>query len=247
MSQMENDAATGTPVQAPPAIPLWKRMFQILIAPRSVFESLAAHPAWIGATVLLLAAGLLVTLVIYDPVVYPYSMEQAELQGNSDEQIAQVDAFMSSPVGKAFAVGMNVIASLVFVLVTGLMLFVATSFLLGGKVTFRDSLSVAANSYLLLVFKSIVIVPIMISRIDPTLSLGPGVFLPPSEAEGFTASFIAQLLAGLDLFQLWILGLCILGMSVVAKLPTAKVGTLFAIGYGVIILVWSAIGAALSG
>ena len=65
------------------------------------------------------------------------------------------------------------------------------------------------------------------------------VLLPASEAVGFAQGFIASFLGGLDLFNLWALALCVLGMSVVSGVSTRKVGMTFGIGYLLIILVWS--------
>jgi len=66
----------------------------------------------------------------------------------------------------------------------------------------------------------------MLARGDPYASLGPGVLFPPAEAEGFAARFLAMFLNNaLDLFNLWSLALCILGMSVVSRLPVRADGT----------------------
>jgi hypothetical protein len=116
--------------------------------------------------------------------------------------------------------------------------------MMGGRTSVKHGLAVAAHSYLILIPRSLVLLPIMFSKQDARVSLGPGVLFPQSEAFGFAQNFVASILAGLDLFNLWAFALCILGMSVVATLPTRRVGTVFVAGYLVIIVVWSLIAGA---
>jgi hypothetical protein len=216
----------------------------MVTAPRSVFEELKLKPAWFGATLFLAVFSLVVAFFIYDPVLYPNMLEQAEEQATSSEQLAQMEDLYSSPGFRIFVSVTAPLANFVFVIVTGLLLFAACSMLMGGRTTARHGFAVAAHSFLILIVRSVVLLPIMISKQDPQVSLGPGVFFPPSEAVGFGQHFIASFLGGLALFNLWALALCILGMSVVAGLPTGKVGRVFAIGYLVIIIIWSLVGGA---
>jgi hypothetical protein len=77
--------------------PLWARAVALVTAPRSVFEELRVKPSWFGATLLLALFSMVVGLLIYDPVLYPMMLEQAEQQASTSEQLAQAEEMYASP------------------------------------------------------------------------------------------------------------------------------------------------------
>lgn len=243
MSRMENGTESPAMSAAPPLRSLWARLVGIVTSPRVVFEELAQRPAWLGALLLLTVFTLVVTYFIYDDVIVPNILEKAEEQVTSSEQLAQAEEMYASAGMKIFITVIASVMNFVFVFVAGLLLSAACSFLLGAKTTWKQGVAVAAHSYLVLIPRSLLVLPIMFSRGTPEVSLGPGVFLPISEAEGFAQRFLATLLGGFDLFQLWVLGLAALGMSVAAHQPMGRVVRLLVIGYLVIIVIWSLLGA----
>jgi hypothetical protein len=237
----------GTPAALPPTAaplrPLWARLLGIVTGPRAVFEELAQRPAWLGATLLLAAFSLVVSIGIYDDVILPTLLEKAEEQVTSSEQLAQAEEMYGSPAMKFVIAGFAAVGNFVYVLITGLLLTGACAFLLGAKTSWQQGVAVAAHAYLILIPRSLLALPIMFSRGTPEVSLGPGVFFPVSEAEGFAAKFLATLLGGFDLFNLWVLGLGSLGMAVVTRQPTARVARILVAGYLVIVVIWSVVGA----
>lgn len=216
------------------------RAIALVTSPRSVFEELKIKPAWFGATLLLAIFSILLSIAIYDSVVYPMMLDQLEAQAQSSEQIAQMEELYSSP---AMKYGLSLLAGVmnfVFVIITGLLLYAICGMILGGKLTVRHGFSVAAHAFLVHIPRSLVLLPIMFSQQDSRVSLGPGVLFPPREAIGFGQNFLASFLGGLDLFNIWALALCILGMSVITGLATRKVGTTLSVGYVVLLLIGAA-------
>ena len=237
-----NDQLTGTEAgeaASAPLRPLWGRFWGVLVSPRAVFEELAGRPAWIGAALLLAVFSLIVSFVIYDPIIYPTMMEQAERQVSSSDQLAQAEAMYASPGMKAFVSAMAAIANFVIIFVIGFLLTGASSFLLGAKVTWKQGVSVAAHSLLVLLPRSLLTLPIMFQRESAEVSLGPGVFFPPSEAVGFGGKFFAALMGGFDLFQLWALALVVLGIAVAGKQEPGRVARVVVPGYLVLIVILS--------
>jgi hypothetical protein len=63
-----------------------------------------------------------------------------------------------------------------------------------------------------------------------------------AEAEGFGAKWLAGFLGGLDLFYIWSLALCVLGMAVVSRLPVKRVATGVAVAYLAVLALMSIVG-----
>jgi hypothetical protein len=216
-------APSTAPAAPRPHRPLWARAFALISSPRSVFEELIDHPSWFWTTMVLTVATVIVTLILWNSVIAPYAIEQAQNRGATGEQLARVEQMYGNPVSRFIGAGVAGAFNFVFVVVIGLGLFVLTTFLLGGKATAQQSIAVAAHSLLVHIPKSFVVVPLAIAKQDPNVSLGPGVLMPVSEATGFMGKATAIFLSYFDLFNLWSLALCILGMSVVSRLPAKQV------------------------
>lgn len=236
-SSIESGAAMDSGATA--LRPLWARVWGIFVSPRAVFEELAQRPAWLGATLVLSIVSVAITFFLYDPVILPSILEKAEEQVTSSEQLAQAEAMYASPGMKVFICLIGGLGNVFFVVVIGLLLAGACSFLMGAKVGWKQGLAVSSHSALVLLPRSILALPIMLQRGTPEVSLGPGVFFPPSEAEGFVGKFLASLMGGFDLFQLWVLALAILGIAVAGRQEPGRVARVIVPGYLAIIVIWS--------
>jgi hypothetical protein len=233
-----NETQTAAPALSHPSRPLWARALAIVTSPRSVFEELVERPSWFWTAMLISVVALVIGFSIWHSVIAPYAMEQAEAKGNlTSEQIAnfeQVYASMGTRIVGSLAGG---VVNFALIVITGLALFGITSFLMGGRATVKQSLAVAAHAMLVHIPRALITVPLAIQRQDPSVSIGPGALMPASEATGFTGKALASFLGYFDLFNLWSLALCILGMSVVSRLPTKQVaGAIIAAFLGTAVL-----------
>lgn len=213
----------GAPAAPREHRPLIARAFALISSPRSVFEEFLDRPSWFWTTVVTCVISGIIAFIMWNPVLAPYAVEQAQSRGASGEQLARVEQMYSSPVFRLTGSGGAAVVNFVVIVVIGLGLFALTSFLLGGKATARQSLAVAAHAMLVHIPKAIIIVPLAIARQDPTITLGPGALMPMSEATGFMGKATAIFLGYFDIFNLWSLALCILGMSVVSRLQAKQV------------------------
>jgi hypothetical protein len=225
--------APPTPTAPRPPRPLWARAFALISSPRSVFEELIDRPSWFWTTIVLCVAAVIISFILWNSVIAPYAIEQAQNKGASGDQLAKIEQFYGSPVSRLIGSSAAGVINLLFVVVIGLGLFALTSFLMGGKASAMQAIAVAAHASLVHIPKALVTVPLAIAKQDPNVSLGPGVLMPVSEAAGFMGKATAILLSYFDLFNLWSLALCILGMSVVSRLPAKQVG-------GVVVSAWLA-------
>jgi hypothetical protein len=239
------EAPAAAPAAVPPLRPLWARALAMVTAPRSVFEELERRPAWVWTALAISAVALVIGYLIYDPVIYPFILEQAEQRSLSSEALARAEQMYGSPGFKFFSSLSGAAANFGAIAVTGLLLFAVCSFLLGGRAKVRQSLAVAAHAMLVHIPRSLLVLPVMLARQDPYVSLGPGALFPPGEAEGFLPKALATFLTSFDLFNLWALALCVLGMSVVSRLPTRQVAVTLGIGYLILSALLALGGAAL--
>ncbi|MEW6753432.1 MAG: YIP1 family protein [Candidatus Latescibacterota bacterium] len=110
---------------------------------------------------------------------------------------------------------------------------------LGGGVTYTQALAVSAYASLVQVLGWLVRAPLMVARETAMVHLGPGVFL----SEQGLATFGGRLLAGLDLFMVWQLGIAAVGLAVLARASALRAFALVVAAW----LVWLVAMAALAG
>lgn len=204
--------------------PLWARALAIVTSPRSVFEELVERPSWFWTGLTTSAAAVIVSFIMFNSVIAPFAIEQASKSPNmTPEALSRMEGIYASPVTRIVGSCMAGVFNLVLIVITGLLLFALTSFLMGGKAKVKQALAVAAHAMLVHIPRALLTMPLAISRQDPSVSLGPGALFPMSEAVGFGPKALANFLAYFDLFNIWSVALCILGMSVVSRIPTRQV------------------------
>ena len=231
---------------AAPARPLWARALAIVTSPRSVFEELAVRPSWFWTAGLITATAIVVFFLLWNSVMSPFYIEQASKSPQmTPEALAQMEQNYSNPVSRVIGSCFAGAANFVFVIINGLVLFAITSFLMGGKASVRQALAVSAHANLVHIPRALLILPLAISRQDPSVSLGPGLLFPVSEAVGFGAKALANVLGAFDLFNIWSVALSILGMSVVSKIPIRQVAVAVISAFLGLAVLFSLLGAAL--
>lgn len=224
MDHVQSDSPVSPVTPVAPARPLWARALALVTSPRSVFEELAVRPSWFWTTLVVCAAAMIISFILWGPVIQPYALEQAGKNPNmTPEAMTRVETMYASPVAHFVGSFFAGVFNFVIVLVWGLVLFAITSFLMGGKAKVKQAFAVAAHAMLVHIPRGLLTMPLAISRQDPSVSLGPGILFPVSEAVGFGPKALANFLAFFDLFNIWSIALCILGMSVVSRLSTRQV------------------------
>ena len=243
MSQVPTDApALEHP--AGPARPLWARALVLVSSPRSVFEQFVDRPSWFWAAVTTSVVAMIASFLLWNSVIAPYALEQAGKAANvTSEQLAKMETIYANPVTRVVASTSTAAINFLLVVVTGLVLFAITSFLMGGKSTVKQAFAVASHAMLVHIPRAVISIPLAISRQDPSVTLGPGILFPVSEATGFGAKALAMFLAYFDLFNIWSIALCILGMSVVSRLPTRQVAIAIVSAFLGLAVLFSLVGA----
>jgi len=211
------------PPSAAPKPNSFERIVGVLITPNETFSSIARTPDWVVPLVLILVVSLASGIVIAQRVDFASAVrEQMEAKGNVppgqiDSTVRMVAAF--SKVAAYCAP----IFSIIFLLIIAAALLVAFR-LFGGENNFKQSFSVAVYAWVPGLVKSILSLPIMLSR--ETVP-GQDLAILVRSNLGFlvdmkTNPMAFAVLTSLDAFTIWILILYIIGFSYVSRLSKAK-------------------------
>src|SRR5215510_12568371 len=128
MSSIPSSPST-TPAPVRPHRPLWARALALVTSPRSVFEEFIDRPSWFWPNMWVTIVAVIVGYSIWNSVIAPYSLEQAQSKGAPAEAVARMEQMYSNPgarIGGSLAGGaVNFLA----IVIEGLALFALTSFL----------------------------------------------------------------------------------------------------------------------
>lgn len=211
---MSDMTAPPSPIDAAPAGP-WpfpRRLVAVFTRPRALFEHLAERPAWFVPFILLLAAAAIYVVTTWNGAWVPEMTTKMEEQQAPDEAFEMIQNYGLVMYG----VMIPLIGGIVTLIYAVAVMFIG-GFLLGGRLSFRQALSIVCHAGLV----SLVALPIRIllanAASSPQVTLGPGALLPPGEQTGFAMKFLAFFFQSFDLFTLWQTALVALGVSVIAR------------------------------
>ncbi len=233
---------------APIRLGLLSRFLGIVTAPRATYESVVAHPRWLGMLVV-------TTLIVAAGTTLPMTTE-AGREALLDKQVQQMEAFgvtvtdemyqqMRGRIGFApytTAAGVIVVSPIILAVLSGI-LFAVFSAGMGGTASFKQVFAVVVHaggiSALGQVFTG------SLNYLQGTMAGATNLaVLLPMLAEG---SFAGRLAGMIDLFLIWWVFVLAVGVAVLYRRRTQPVAvSLFAV-YGVIAVAAAAIMTALGG
>ncbi|MGH7727150.1 MAG: YIP1 family protein [Candidatus Eiseniibacteriota bacterium] len=210
-------APAATPASSAPW-PFPKRFAAVFTSPRALFEHLAERPTWLAPMILAVVLIAAFILILWDPVMLPETIEKIEEGGQNAEQGIE----MMTTIGRWITLITGVIGGVVVTFIWAAAVFFVGGFLLGGKMSYKHALSLVTHAGLVAVPGLLVRIPLALFSKTAQVSIGPGAFFPPSQAEGFAAKFFANVLFNLDLFTIWQTALVALGVAVIARVPKGR-------------------------
>jgi hypothetical protein len=199
------------------------RLTGIFWDPKPVYEDLAARPRWWAPILLTTVIALAYLAAFSHRIGWEQFLEQefrtnSRLQQIPVEQQREIIARQAKIVGVTSYAGAALGTLVVCVAVAGVFLFAFRTFG-GAELSFRQSLSVTAYSFLPNALASALAI-VVVTQADPAdfdlrnpLMLNAAWLAPP---EGVPA-WLRTLAASLDLFSIWTLLLLALGYSVAAR------------------------------
>jgi hypothetical protein len=243
---MANTAVQTGALPAPKG--LVARFIGIITEPRATFESVAAHPKWLGMLALTTALVLVCTVL-------PMTTEGGK-EAMLETQVRQMESFgmqvndqmyqqMRSRMGIApytTAAGVLVMSPIITAALAGI-LFAVFNAAMGGNASFKQVYSIVVHAGVISALGQLVTGPLNYFRGTMASATNLGVLLPMLP-EG---AFVTRLAGMIDLFVIWWVFILAVGAAVLYRRRTQPIAiTLFGV-YAVIALVAAAVMSRLGG
>jgi len=232
---------TDATMPAPAPQGLLARAIGMLTSPRATFERVVANPRPVG---ILFVSALLIALATSLP-----QFTERGRQAMLDSQVQQIEKFTGQPLpDEAYArmeqqskthfgayltaVSVFVTTPIITLIVAGIY-FVVFNVLLGGTAAFKQTLSIVTHSSIISALGTALGAPIqyMKGAFSATGPFNFGALLPMLDEKSFLANF----LAGIDLFRVWGIFVTAIGFSVLYRRKTGNIAMAIFIVYGVIV------------
>ena len=237
---MANTAVQTGALPAPKG--LVARFIGIITEPRATFESVAAHPKWLGMLALTTAIVLVCTVL-------PMTTEGGK-EAMLETQVRQMESFgmqvndqmyqqMRSRMGIApytTAAGVLIMSPIITAALAGI-LFAVFNAAMGGNASFKQVFSIVVHAGVISALGQLVTGPLNYFRGTMASATNLGVLLPMLP-EG---AFVTRLAGMIDLFVIWWVFILAVGAAVLYRRRTQPIAiTLFGV-YAVIALVAAAV------
>jgi Yip1 domain len=214
---------TGAARASAPRMSPLARFVGIITAPKATFESVVAHPTWLGMLVL-------TTLMIAIGVSLPLTTEGGQ-QSQLDQQVRFMEGFgvqigdqqyAAMQQGLRYAaiqsfIGTMVAGPIISVIFTGILFGVFV--VMGGQATFKQLFSVYVHAGAVIAASQLFLGPLNYFRQSMTSATNLAVVLPMIDEQ----SFLGRLFGMIDLFWIWWLMVLAIGLGVVYRRRTQPI------------------------
>jgi len=224
------------------------RFIGIITSPRDTFQSIAAHPKWLGMLTL-------TTVIVAACSVIPLTTEAGK-QAALDKQVSQMEAFgrkvddqtyarMEKTMAFApyFTAAGILIGTPLFTLIFAGILYAVFNAALGGDATFKQLFSVWVHGGVISALGQMFTLPLNLARGAVGSATNLAVLLPMID----DTSFLGHMLAMIDLFIVWGVMVGAIGLAVLYRRRTGPIATTFFAIYAVIVVCFAAIMRSLGG
>jgi hypothetical protein len=225
-------------------------MLDIFLSPTRAFSRLKDKPTWLVPLIVVLVFNMLIAFVSARYVDWDkqrqVAVDKMRERNMTEEQIQKategMDKFYGSPVMRY---GMPAVSAL-FVSIVGV-LFLAVVYnvslpLLGGTSDFKRMWAVVCNASLIAVPSAVVRGALVLMKKSAEVSTGLSMLAP-----NLKNPFLSVVLARLDVFAIWELILCAIGLNVVFGLKGAKSYLLVFSVWAVLTVIFAILGARVGG
>jgi hypothetical protein len=229
---MANSAVDSGAASASPDLPLFSRLVGVITAPKATYQSIVAHPKFLG--MLLLTLGVTIVLVggfLSTKVGQDAWLDTVLPPGSPPEQEATM--LRIAPYAAYFAIGwIAVFIPLLYAMVSAI-LYVVFNAALGGNATYKQVLTVATHAGAPGVLGQFFTMPLNYMRGVMTSATNLAVLMPFVPEE----SFLGRLLGTIDLFLVWQLIVLAIGLGVLYRRRTQPIAISLFVVYGLIALI----------
>lgn len=202
------------------SLDLRQRLLRVFYAPRESFAAARAAPTWhdwfvpVAVVCLLgMASHYLTAPVVLDP---QSPAIQQQLQSMPEEQRQKTLESMAMYRSQGWM--LVFVGTFTSLLAVGLVLFGVARLVFQSQATFQQMLIVKGYASLVIGVEWVVRTPLILLRGDPPVQLGPGALVP----EEWARTLAGQVLAGIQLFDLWQAWLIGLGLAAMTGAPLRR-------------------------
>ncbi len=210
------------------------RFIGVITSPKATYESIVAHPKWLGmlaltmVAIIVLVGGFMSTKVgqdaWFDAATNRPGMTEQQLQG-----MEKIVPFL----GYITAASMLIFMPLMLVVISGI-LFAVFNAALGGNATFKQVFTVAVHTGPIGVLAQLFTVPMNYARGSMTSATNLYVMVQSFVDE---TSFTGRFLGMIDLFLVWQLLVLSMGLAVLYRRRTQPIATTLLVLYAVIAVI----------
>jgi hypothetical protein len=219
---------------APKSLPA--RFIGIITSPRETFESIVAHPKWLGMLALaavtmgLLFGGFLFTKVGQDAWL-DAAVNSSFSRNVTDQQIQGMQR-IAPFVGYFAVVQFLILLPIISAVLSGI-LYAVFNAIMAGTATFKQVFAVVVHAGPIAVLSALFTVPLNYFRGTMSSATNLGVFLPMLPEQSFAAHFLGVI----DLFLIWQLLVLSIGLAVLYRRRTQPIAMALLAVYAVIALI----------
>jgi len=245
MSDMP-EATAAARADGPP-LSLFERTVAVFVRPTRAWGGLRERAQWWFPTLILVIVSIAISLFLHERALIPMMAEawdEQVAQGNMTPQ--QVDAtieFMSGPAGMLITAVQQAIAIPFVVLLTALVVWFGTGFVLGSGLKFRLALEVAAWASLITL--PAYVLTAAIAWVRGTMRgvhVGFGALLPAMDEPTKLGIALRGFLDAIGPLAIWFVAVGVIGAATLSGKPRKVVGWVLGSLYAAVALLFSAMG-----
>jgi len=230
---MSESAALPQPGAAPMSLPA--RLAGVIFSPGATFKSIAAHPKWLGAFLVVLLAlsgaqfAFLSTKVGQDAML-DQQIKRIESMGGTVTQEQEEQQEKMLPYMRYIVGGATLIFGTVMTFAFAGILYAVFTAMMGGEATYKQVLAVSTHAGAVQLLQIAFSMPLNYVRETMSSATNLGVFVPFLDE----TSVIARFLGMIDLFLIWWLIVLAIGIAVLYR---RKAGPIFGSFMGVYVVI----------
>jgi len=201
-----------------PSLSVWQRAIAIFARPGSAWSGLDRRAQWWFPAVVLILVGGAFAAALHHRAMLPMIMEswdQAVSEGRmTPQQVDRMEAFMGGPAGLAFAVGQQVVAIPIVMILSAVVVWFGVGFVLGTRMRFRLAFEVVAWAMLVTIPGQLLTGALAWSRETlKGIHTGFGILVPESDPATKLQVGLGFFLDAIGPLSIWYLAVLILGAA----------------------------------
>jgi hypothetical protein len=233
---------------APGALSLPQRFLGVIFSPRPTFESVIAHPSWLG----IFAVTVLVSMAAFGAFLWTdvgrqafidQSIVNAERWGQTITPEVETRVASQFPVTRIITLVAIAVVSPIFIVLIAGVAYGVFGAILGGGGSFKQALAVVAHAGVISAVANLFVLTLNYFRQTMSSATTLAVFVPMFEEN----SFIARFLGAIDLIWVWYLAILAIGLAVLYRRKAGTIAGSFLGLYVVIALIIAGVRSAMGG